>query len=78
MACREVEEVDRGRVEMNVEAVLDTLEDCGLVDIVVTGIDDASSFGVALLCRTNRCPQDSFTAAASIAVHTVSTKVVMV
>lgn len=68
MAGRKVEEVDRWRVEVNVEASLDTLEDSSLVDIVVAGVDDAGSLRPALLGGSNSCPEDSLAAAACITV----------
>lgn len=72
MASCEIEEVNRWRVQVDVEAVLDTLKDCSLVDIVVAGIDDAGSFRPTLLCCTNRCPENSFAAAASVATYLVN------
>ena len=72
MACREIEEVHCRWVKVDVEACLDTLEDCSFVDIVVAGIDNTGSLGPALLCGSNSRPQDSFAAAASITGGTVS------
>jgi hypothetical protein len=72
VARREVEEVDCRWVEVDVEAVFDTLENCGLVDIVVARVYYADSFWPALLCRTDRCPEDSFTTAASVTAEVVS------
>jgi hypothetical protein len=56
VAGREIEEVDGGRMELDVEAVLDTLEDCNLIDIMIARIDYADSFRPALLCCSNRGP----------------------
>lgn len=67
MACREVEKVDRRWVEVDVEAGLDTLENCSLVNVVVTGVDNAGGLRPALLRCSNGCPEDSFAATARVA-----------
>lgn len=72
MARCKVEEVNRWRVEMDVEAILDTLEDRRLVNIVVASVYYTNSFRPALLCRTNCCPKNSFTAAAGVTADTIS------
>lgn len=67
MARRKVEEVDVGRVELDIEAILDSLEDRSLVDVVVASVDDADSSGPAFLGRTDSCPKDPFASSTSVA-----------
>jgi len=59
--------MDGRRVEVDVEAVLDTLEDCGLVDVVVARVDYTECFRPALLGRPNGCPEDSLAASSCVA-----------
>jgi hypothetical protein len=60
--------VDGRRVELDVEAVFDALEDGGLVDVVVAGVDYACCFGPALLGCSDRGPEDPFAAASCVAI----------
>ena len=62
-------------VKVDVEAVLDTLEYCGLVDIVVTSIDDTNGMRPTFLCCSYGCPKYSFAATSSVTVILVSVKV---
>jgi len=55
------------RVQLDVEAVLDTLKYGSFIDIVVTGIDYTGSLWPAFLVCSNGCPEDSFAAASRIA-----------
>jgi hypothetical protein len=48
--------VYRGWVELDVKAILDALQDCGLVDIVVASVDDTDSLGPAPLGCADGCP----------------------
>lgn len=64
--------MDFRRIEVDVEASLDTLEDCSLVDIVVAGVDNAGGLGPALLRCSNGSPKDPFASTASVTRGTVS------
>lgn len=64
----QVEKSDARRVKGNVEAILDICNDCVLVDIVVSCVDDADSFGISLLSSSNGSPEDSLTTTSCIAV----------
>jgi hypothetical protein len=58
----------KGRsMEVDVEAILYALQNCGLVDIVVTGVYHTEGLWPALLCGSNGGPKDSFAAASCIA-----------
>jgi hypothetical protein len=63
--------VDGWRVEVDVEAVLDTFEDCEFVDVVVAGVDYACGFRPALLGCSDGGPEDSFAASSCIAITNV-------
>jgi hypothetical protein len=56
-------------VEVYVEAVFYPLEDGALVDIVVARVDYADRPWPALLGGSDRCPKDSFAAAACVAAY---------
>jgi hypothetical protein len=49
-------EVNRGRVEVDVEAIFDTLEDLLLGDFVIACVDNTGGFRPAFLDRADRCP----------------------
>lgn len=68
VSCAQVEKSDARRVKGNVEAILDVCDDCVLVDIVVSCVDDANSLGISLLCSSNGSPEDSLTTTSCIAV----------
>jgi hypothetical protein len=60
--------VDGRRVELDIEAVFDALENGGLVDVVVARVDYACSFWPAPLGSSDGGPEDPFTAASCVAV----------
>ena len=67
VARGEVEEVDGWRMQLDVEAIFDPLEDGSLVDVVVARVDDADSLRPAFLCGSNGCPENPLAATASVA-----------
>ena len=60
--------MDGRRVEVDVEAVFDALEDCRLVDVVVARVDYAYGFRPAPLGCSDGGPEDPFAAASCVAV----------
>lgn len=66
MARGKIEEVYSGRVELDVEAILNTLKNRSFVDIVIAGVDNTYGFGPALLSCSDGRPEDSLAASASI------------
>lgn len=72
MSLAEVEEDEGVRMEADVEAVVDALEDLLLVYIVVTCVDYADCVGPGLLGRTDCCPQNAFAAASSVAINNLA------
>ena len=56
MACSQEDEVDGRWVEVDVEAIFDTLYDVFFGDLVVARIDDAGSFRPAFLGCADCCP----------------------
>jgi hypothetical protein len=56
VACTREDEVDGRRVEVDVEAVLDTLDDLFFGDLMVARVNDADSFRPAFLGCADCCP----------------------
>lgn len=63
----EVDKVNRGRMEVDVEAVFDPPEDCVFVYVMVAGIHDAEGAGPAFLSCADSGPKDSFSTSAGVA-----------
>ena len=69
MASGEVDEVDGGRMQVDVEAVFDAPEDGVFVDVVVAGVDDAEGAGPAFLGCADGGPEDALPASTGVAAR---------